>query len=468
MKQHAKVKKKWNVPHTYVIIFMVIIFCALLTWVIPAGEYGRIPGPDDRTIVDVNDFNFVERNPMGPLDILASIPKGLQQSASIIFFIFITGGSFFVIQSTGAIESGVATALRALQGKDTILIPGIMLLMSILGFTIGASEETIAFIPIALLLAKGMGYDNVVGVAMISTGAAIGFTGGMLNPFTTGVAQSIAELPLYSGMTFRIVGYVIYYVIAVLYVLRYAKKVKADPKNSVLYGSENYDHEAEAVVMDHQMTTTHKLVLLVFVLGLGVMVWGVMSHGWYMDEIAATFLGVALVAGLIGGLSPSTIAVNFIAGAKDIAFGALVVGLARTILVILQEGIILDSIIYYLANGLASLPRQITAVGMFLVNSGINFFIPSGSGQAATLVPIMTPLADVLDITRQTAVLSVTYGDAISNQIIPTSGSLMACIGMAGISYDRWFKYNWKLMIYWTIVGAVLMAVASTIQLGPF
>lgn len=220
--------------------------------------------------------------------------------------------------------------------------------------------------------------------------------------------------------------------------------------------------------MDHQMTTTHKLVLLVFVLGLGVMVWGVMSHGWYMDEIAATFLGVALVAGLIGGLSPSTIAVNFIAGAKDIAFGALVVGLARTILVILQEGIILDSIIYYLANGLASLPRQITAVGMFLVNSGINFFIPSGSGQAATLVPIMTPLADVLDITRQTAVLSVTYGDAISNQIIPTSGSLMACIGMAGISYDRWFKYNWKLMIYWTIVGAVLMAVASTIQLGPF
>ena len=461
-------KRKFAVPHTFVILLAVVILVAILSFIMPAGVYDRIQDPNTgRTIVDVTSFHFVENQPVGPWGILKAIPTAMADASSIIFFVLILGGSFTIIEKTGAVNTGMSAAIERLKGHDNIIIPLIMFLMSILGFTIGAAEEVVVFVPIAIMLARGFGYDDVVGVAMVSTGAAVGFSGGMLNPFTTGVAQGIAELPLYSGMGFRIAGYIIFYLIAVWHVMKYANKVKADPKNSVLYGVDRGGSEVKQEDFG-EFSTRHKLVLLGFVVGLVVMIYGVMEHDWYITEIAAVFLGSGIICGAIGGLGPSKMATAFIEGAKGILFGALVVGVARTILIVLQQGVILDSIIYFIAKALETLPTQVTAIGMFIANSVINFFIPSGSGQAATMVPIMAPLADVLNITRQTAVLAVTYGDAFSNQIIPTSGALMAVIAMANIPYDKWLKFNWKLVAWWSVAGIVLIGIADTIKLGPF
>lgn len=462
-------ERKFKVPHTYVIIFFVIALVTVATYILPAGVYDRVQDPNTgRTIVDVASFKYVERTPVNLFEMVMAIPIGLQRAAQIVFFVFIMGGAFTIIQGTGSIDAGVGSAIEKLKDKDKIVIPLIMFLFSILGFTIGAAEEVIPFVPITIMIARGFGYDDIVGVAMVSTGAAIGFSEGMLNPFTTGIAHGIAELPLYSGMGFRIVGYIIFYVIAVWYVMRYAKKVKDDPTKSVLHGINVENSNASGEFRTMEFTSRHKVVILAVLIGLGIMIYGVMEKGWYINEISAIFIIMAIVAAIIGRLSMNRIAELFVKGAKDIAFGALVVGLARTILVVMEQGQIMDSIIYLLAKSIESLPVQITSVGMFLVNSVINFFIPSGSGQAATLVPIMAPLADVIGITRQTAVLAVTYGDAFSNQIIPTSGALLGILGLSNVPYDKWLKYNWKLVLYWTIAGAVLMIIASSINLGPF
>ncbi len=462
-------KRKFEVPHTYVILFSIIVLATIGTYFIPAGVYDRIQdAATGRTIVDVASYHNVEQTPVSFFGMFKAIPQGMIRAASIVFFVFIMGGSFTMMQATGAIDAGIAKVITKFKTRDTIVIPVIMLLFSILGFTIGAAEEVIPFVPIAIALSRGFGYDDIVGVAMVSTGAAIGFSGGMLNPFTVGVAQGIAELPLYSGIVFRSVVYIILYIIAVWYVMRYAKKVKADPTQSVLYGV-----ETDAIPTLHheelpELTGRHKLALVAMVLGIIYMVYGVMKQGWYINEISALFILLGIIVASIGGLGANEMARCFVKGCRAIAFGALVVGIARVILVVMEQGQIMDSIIHGLASAVGMLPAQITAAGMFVVQSIINFFIPSGSGQAATVMPIMAPLADVLGITRQTAVLAFQYGDAFSNQIIPTSGALLGILGLANVPYDRWLKYNWKLVGIWSIVGIIAVIVASLVELGPF
>ena len=198
------------------------------------------------------------------------------------------------------------------------------------------------------------------------------------------------------------------------------------------------------------------------------MVWGVMTYGWYTTELGALFLIIGIVCALIGGLTSKEAANAFVAGAKDIVFGAMVIGLARAILVILTEGQILDSVVYYAAGALEVLPKAVTSVGVFWVNAVINFFIPSGSGQISTMVPIMAPLADILGITRQTAVLAVTYGDAFTNQIVPTSGALLGALGIVNVPYEKWLKYNWKMVALWILMGSIMLIVATAINWGPF
>lgn len=468
-KREKPKKTNFKVPHTYVILLSIVLLVTILTYVLPAGTYERVQDPNTgRTVVDATSYHTVERTPVGIFDMFKSVPDGLVATANIIFFIFICGGAFAMIQATGAIDSGVSKAVLALKGKEKLLIPVTMFLFSIMGFTYGAAEEVIVFVPIGIQLARAVGYDDIVGVAMMSTGAAIGFSGGMLNPFTVGIAQGIAELPLFSGMWFRIIGYVVLYVIAVLYVMKYANKVKADPKASLVYDLVEHDLDSDAEKELPKFEFQHKLVLLVVGLGMAYMIYGVMKKGWYITELSTIFLAMGIIAGLVGKVGPSRLASAFVAGAKDIAFGALVVGIARAILIVMTQGQIIDTVISGLANALSSLPGSLNAAGMFWVHSIINFFIPSGSGQAATTMPIMVPLADIVGVTRQTAVLAYQYGDGFSNQIIPTSAALMGVLGMGKIPYERWFKYNWKLMVYWTLAGTVLVFIAALLNYGPF
>ena len=470
MSEPTITKKKSRVPHTYVILFTVIIIMAILTYIIPAGEYDRMQDPSTgRTVVDPDSFHGVEQNPATPFDLVQAVPKGMNAAAGIIFFIFIIGGAFQIIAATGAIEAGISRVAVKLEGKDILMIPIFTVVFSIFGGTIGMAEETIVFVPIGIALARALGYDALVGTAMVTLGAASGFTSGFMNPFTVGVAQGISELPLFSGIGFRFVILGVMLILVNIYLLRYAKKVKNDPEKSIVreLEIEESDHKIDLSNLP-ELTSRHIGILLLFAAGLGVIIYGVFELGWYITEIATVFLAMGIVGGFVGNLGPSKVAQEFVVGARGIVFGALVVGIARGILVVMTDGFIIDSIIHGLATGINALPTAIAVLGMYIVQVVINFFIPSGSGQAAATMPIMAPLADVLNINRQVAVTAFQFGDGITNSIIPTSAALMGVLSVAKIPYEKWFKFVYPVMLIWISMGAVFLLIAHFIDYGPF
>nr|WP_300091444.1 YfcC family protein [Sedimentibacter sp.] len=462
-------KKKGKVPHTYVILFAMIIVMAILTYVIPAGQYQKVESETGRMIVDPNSFASVDANPAKPFDILKAFPKGLAAAQSIVFFIFIVGGSFNIVNQTGAIEAGISKVALSLKGKEKLMIPIIVVLFSVGGATIGMAEEAIVFVPIGIALSRALGYDAVTGMAIVSLGAAAGFTSGFMNPFTVGVAQGIAELPMFSGIGMRIVIWFCTLALVIGYIYRYANKVKADPKNSIVYDLEVQEKD-KAIDLSNvrKMTSKDTAVLLIFAVGMGILIFGVFKFGWYITEIAAIFLAIGIFSGIASGMHLDDVAQHFITGAKDMTMGALVVGLARGILVIMEGSLVIDTIVFGLASAISTLPKSISAVGMLLVQSFLNLIIPSGSGLAATTMPIMAPLSDVIGVTRQTAVLAYQFGDGITNSIVPTSGVLLANLSIAKIKYEEWVKFVGPLMVLWTLLGCIFMIIAVVTNYGPF
>lgn len=463
-------KRQFKVPHTYVILFTVILIMAILTYIIPAGEFDRVKDEaTGRTLVDPTSFHQVDQNPIKFFDLFQSIPKGMKDAQSIIFFIFIVGGAFQMITATGAIEAGIGKIATGLKGKEKFMIPIFLGIFSLGGATFGMAEEAIVFVPIGIALARALGYDAITGTAMITLGAACGFTSGFMNPFTVGVAQGIAELPLFSGLQVRIGFLVIFLIVTAWYLMRYAEKVKKDPSMSYVRALEIEEKDQHIDLSNiPALESKHHLVLATIVGGFGFIIWGVFKNGWYITEIGSAFLAMGIIGGFLGRLSPSRLAQEFVIGAKSIVFGALVVGVARGILVVMQDGAIMDSIINGLAMAIQSLPKGISVLGMYFTQVVINFFIPSGSGQAAATMPIMKPLADIIGITRQTAVVAYQFGDGFTNSIIPTSAALMGVLSIAKISYEDWFKFLWPLMSIWIGIGAVIMLVVNAMNFGPF
>lgn len=461
-----KVKKSGSkVPHTYAILFLIMIAAMVASYLIPAGQYER-EEVDNRTVVVDNSYTQVEQSPVGFFDLFKAIPTGMSEASNIIFYIFLVGGAFGIIRATGAIESGIAKVVDKLERQEKFLIPIVMILFSILGATIGMAEEVIIFVPIGIAVARAIGFDAMTGTAMVSLGAASGFIGGMLNPFTVGVAQGIAELQVFSGIGFRFGAYIFFLTFAIWYVMRYAAKVKKDPTQSVIYEIEKRAKKSstkDQAELLGAFNWRHGMVFLFLAVGLGVNVYGVFEWGWYLTELAASFIVIGFAAGLVGNLGVNRMFDAFIDGMKLVVFGALIVGFARAILVIMEQGVIMDTMINGLSSVISGLPNALTVIGMFFTQVVINFFIPSGSGQAATTMPIMTPLSDLLAIERQVAVLAYQYGDGITNSIIPTSAALMGYLAVAGIPYDKWVKFVWKLIVGWLVIALVALVVAVTI-----
>jgi len=461
--------KKFNMPHTYVILFAFIIIAAILTWIIPAGQFESVM-VDGREVIDPNTFQYMESNGQGIFDILLSIPAGFARSQGISFFLFVVGGAFYIINETGVIETLLNRVIGILKGKEILVIPGVLLIMGIAGATIGMSEETIMFIALGVTLARALGYDALVGMAMIALGAGIGFSSGFMNPFSVGVAQSIAGLPLFSGIELRIVLFAVLWIATSFLLVRYANRVKEDPAKSIVYEEElEFSKNQDPATIDtREYTTRQKVITAVLFAGFAIIVYGVIGLGWFITEIGAVFLGMGILSGLIGKMNTSEVAENFIAGAKDMMFAALIVGLAQSLVVILEDGLILDTIIYGLSNAVGFLPSVLSAVGMYILQIIINFFVVSGSGQAAVTMPLMAPLADSLGVTRQTAVLAFHLGDGFTNSIIPMSGVLMAQLGVAKISYQKWVKFVTPIMITWVTIGVIFVIIAQAIGYGPF
>lgn len=468
LKKSAVSKKKKEFPHVYIILLGLILIATLCTYVIPAGQFNRVESKDGIMVVDPDSYTRVEQSPVGLMDMLTSIPEGMVETAEIIFFIFVVGGAFAVLEKTGAIEAGIGQVTNTMQGNEKIIIPVIMILFSLGGAVFGMAEETLPFIPIMVTLAMALGYDSLTGAGMVLAGAGAGFSGAFINPFTVGVAQGIAGLPLFSGLQFRIIMYITMVTSTTIFIYLYAMKVKANPEKSIMYEIDKNRDDTLDIESIREIRTSDKLILLTLVLTIGTLVYGVVKLDWYIQQIAALFLGMSVVVSIIGKIGFNEYANELVDGMASMAGGALIVGFARAILIVLTKGEIMDTILFFASTAVCSLPSVLTALGMYIFQCLLNFIIPSGSGQAAVSIPIMAPLADLTGVTRQTAVIAYQLGDGISNIFSPTSGFFMAGLALAKVPWEKWIKWYLKLALMQYAIGAIFVTIAHIIQIGPF
>ena len=455
-----------RIPHTFTIVFALIVLAAVCTWFVPAGKFDR-QVVDGREVVMNDSFQYVESAPQ-TWQVFSALFNGFVDKADIIVFILIVGGAFWILNNTHAIDVGVMAFLRRIQrlnqkklfkwiGVENIIITLIMLMFSLFGAIFGMSEETIAFVVIFVPLAISMGYDSIVGVCMCYLAAHVGFAGAMLNPFTIGIAQGIAGIQLFSGIEYRLVCWVILTIIAIVFVLRYAKRVKRNPESSPTYQLDEYWRNRAESTGQETLTIRHILVLILLLLTIVALVVGVLKFHWYIAEISALFLAMGILAGIIDRQGADDIAKLFIAGCKDILSAALVVGLASGIIFILKDGRVIDTMLYGLTKSLAE-TGQVASVGvMYAFQTLLNLIMPSGSAKAALTMPIMTQFADLIHVSRQTTVLAFQFGDGFTNMLTPTSGVLIACLGVAKIPYATWLKWVWKFILAMILLGFLLI-----------
>lgn len=466
-------KKKFKMPHSYVTLMLIIIFCAVLTWIIPAGAYDRVTDVElDREIVVSGSFHFTEANPASPWDFFTSFYSGMLDAADIIFFVLFASAYIFILMRTGAINALVGATLRKLGNKDHFLIPIFMFMFAVLGSTFGMYEEVYGLIPAFIVIALTLGYDKVVGGAIVFVGVATGFAAATINPFTVGLAASIAQVPIANGkiLAFRIVCLLLFTALSSLYVMRYASKVRKNPEKSVLYGTEDAKHilgdsaiQSKDEVMALSFTSKQKISLFGLVALMGVIGYTVIAYGWYLKELSALFFIWMVLTGIINKMGASDIADNFVKASEYSIYGVLIIGLARAIPILLQESSVIDTAVYYISGAISGLPKQISAIGMLVAQNIINFFIPSGTGQAVVTMPIMTPLADVLHIDRYIAIMAYHFGDGFSNMFWPT-GVAVEC-GLMGIGMDKWYKFITPLFLMMFVLQAIMLFVAISIGL---
>lgn len=453
--------KKTIFSNTLVMIYSVVLLVAAATWILPGGEYQR-EVREGKTLVVPGSYTEVPSNPQGLADLLKAPVKGFVQAAQIVAFLFVIGGAFMIVERTGTISVAVQALASAFAEKPHLqkfFIPVTMTIFSLGGSIFGMGEETLPFVPIFIAFALALGYDSIVGTAIPFLGAAAGFAGSTFNPFTVGIAQSIAELPLYSGLEYRVLIWVISTTAMITFVMLHAARVKRDPAASPVYEldcqrkHEFHLHDARGATM----AARHKRVLGVFGATIVVLVYGIMQYQWFITEIAALFLGLGIVAGLLGRLSLDEMTEAFKQGARDMMGVALIIACARAILVVATEGRVLDVMLHGFSGMIATLHPIAASQVMFIVQGIINFFVHSGSGQAALTMPIMAPLADAVGITRQTAVLAFQFGEGWINPILPTSGITMGVLGLAGISWQTWFKWMLPAQVFFFVLALALL-----------
>jgi uncharacterized ion transporter superfamily protein YfcC len=455
--------KRLAMPHTLVVVFGLVVVVLAISWLIPSGEYQRVrveTSQGARMVTVSGTYHQVPKIYLGPEMVLESPIKGFLDAALLICFLLVIGGSFAIFQETGAIEFGIRRLTGAITGRpylEGLLIPALMVIFSLGGAIFGMAEEVIPFVLIFIPLARRLGYDSIVGASIPFLGAAAGFAAAFFNPFTVGISQSIAGITLYSGLGYRLATWVIGTAVMLGYVMRYARRVKRDPGISPV---RDLDLRREAVAPhgggDGGWDARHVATLLLFVASMVLLVAGVLLWKWYIDQIAVLFFGMGLALGLAGGLGPSRIARTFVAGAKDMVGVVFIIACARALLIIAQEAKILDTILYSTSNSLSRLPRGTIAQVMFAVQCVINFFIHSGTAQAALTMPIMAPLADLVGITRQTAVYAYQLCEFI-NPILPTSAVTMGVLGAAQIPWERWARWFLPLMLIVVVLSLLLL-----------
>ena len=454
-----------KMPHAYSIMIGIIVLAAVLTWIVPAGTFTREYNAElDREIVVPGSYVEVERNPCGPWQLVMSLFEGLVAASDIIFFILLAYGYVYLLLQTGAIDALVGSLLRRLKSNDRILIPIFMLIFGFAGSTFGMYEEAYGLIPAFIAIAITMGYDGLVGGAIVFVGVATGFAAATINPFTVGIAQSIAGVtPSPEFMIFRIIAFVLFMSLSIGYTMWYAAKVKKNPEASYVKGVSfgGVQGRSREEVLGLKFTVSHVLSLVGFIVLIIAIIIGVTLYGFYLTELAAFFLIAVLYTGIVNKMKPGKMFDIFIEGAGKAVFGALLVGLARSIEVVMTNANIIDTIINALATAIRGFHQMLAAAGMLVVQNIINFFIPSGSGQAVVTMPIMAPLSDVVGVSREISVTAYQFGDGFSNMFWPTAVATEC--GIMGIAMNRWYKFITPLFIMMFLLQSVVLTVALVI-----
>jgi len=458
--QEKRPGRSWlRIPHTLVLMVIMMAAALAMTWILPAGNFEMRPNEAGRMMVVPGTYEVVEDAPvLAPWHLLSVVPRAMASAADVIFFVFLIGGVLGVVRSTGAIDAAIGGMLQHFRERLALLVLASMFVFGTFSAAFGMAAEYIAFVGILVALCAALRLDSMTAVGMMVVGYGVGYGVSFMNPFTVMVAQDIAELQPLSGWWYRLLIAGPIFAIGFHHVYSYAKKVRADPSRSLVAGIPS------AVAPPPEdyppMNWPRRLVLLALGATVVGLVLGVTLQGWWLTELAAVFLGLAVAAIVFARLQLDDAAESFIAGAAQLTATALLVGFARSISLILEDGMVLHTIVNSLAMPLEQVRAEFSAVGMLLLQSLLNLFVPSGSGQAFATMPIMAPIGDLVGVSRQVTVLAYQFGDGFSNMIVPTNAVLMGILGLAGIPYDRWFRFVFPLMIKLTIAAAIALMVA--------
>ena len=476
METTKKQKKKIELPHVYTIAFALIILFAILTWIIPSGQFERTTvdtAAGTREVAVAGSYHEVEKIDADGNDlrqgvdaVLMAPTRGIQNAADVVAFVLLIGGTFAIITKTNAINAGMNTVIKKLKNKDILIIPIVMTLLSLGGTSFGMSEEALPFYAIFMPIMMGLGYDSMTAFMICFLGPQVGYCASTVNPFNVLIAQGVAGIEGNPQLWFRMIQWVIFTVIGIAFVMMYARRVKKNPTSSITYHDDIAKRKEFAVVEntdDMPFTLRQKLVLLVFIGGLGIIVWGLITKGWYMDEISMVFLGIGLLAGILGGLSEKEMANAFVEGLADFAYAAVIIGIARGILVVAEGGMIIDTILNSMATALAGVPTVVFTSMMYVVQSILNILIPSSSGLAALTIPIMAPLTELMGVNPEASVTCLQYANQVMNTVSPTAGMTVAGLAVCKISFPQWWKTCWKFVLLLTVLGLVFTAISGVL-----
>ncbi|MCI7018346.1 MAG: TIGR00366 family protein [Clostridiales bacterium] len=474
METTKKQKKKIELPHVYTIAFALIILFAILTWIIPSGQFERTTvdtAAGTREVAVAGSYHEVEKIDADGNDlrqgvdaVLMAPTRGIQNAADVVAFVLLIGGTFAIITKTNAINAGMNTVIKKLKNKDILIIPIVMTLLSLGGTSFGMSEEALPFYAIFMPIMMGLGYDSMTAFMICFLGPQVGYCASTVNPFNVLIAQGVAGIEGNPQLWFRMIQWVIFTVIGIAFVMMYARRVKKNPTSSITYHDDIAKRKEFAVVEntdDMPFTLRQKLVLLVFIGGLGIIVWGLITKGWYMDEISMVFLGIGLLAGILGGLSEKEMANAFVEGLADFAYAAVIIGIARGILVVAEGGMIIDTILNSMATALAGVPTVVFTSMMYVVQSILTILIPSSSGLAALTIPIMAPLTELMGVNPEASVTCLQYANQVMNTVSPTAGMTVAGLAVCKISFPQWWKTCWKFVLLLTVLGLAFTAISG-------
>lgn len=477
--ESSKGIKQFKVPHVYAIIFALMVIFAVLTWIVPSGSYQRqeVNGREvtvagtyeqsEKTYIDEETGDEVDLR-QGVFDVLQAPTRGIQEAIEVVAFILIVGGSFQVISKTGAITSGMGRVVRRFKNKDILIIPIAMVLFALGGTSFGMAEETLPFFAIFMPIMMAMGFDSMTAFMVVFVGARTGYIASTINPFNVLIAQGILGIQGNPQLWLRMIAWVVLTSVAITWVVLYARRVKKNPESSITFEDDiakKVEFAADESALDAEFTGRQKGVLAVFIAGMCLIIWGLVTQGWYMNEISAVFLAMGLLAGVIAGFSQDVIAQEFVAGIADFAFSAIVVGLARGILVIASDGMIIDTILNALATGLGGIPAVLFTTLLYAVENLLAILVPSSSGLAALTAPIFGPLTELMGLNPEAAVWALSMGSATMSLICPTSAILVAGLGVCKIKLGQWWKTVWKFFLVVSLINIVFVAISGLIAL---